>query len=342
MAASGFGDPTVSWSILLRADLRAAADPGAVGRGLAQACARYPHLGPPPAVEQAEDLACPRARFAELPYADGEPRVRAAVSTNEPALLIAAHHGACDGLGLLALLGAALDIQVTSGATGVGDRPSAESFVRSAARRVNEALFHPPARVEPTPTGQAGELLLTHQEPRTAWGTGVLTAAAATAVAAWNRRHHGHPTPLVAAVGVSRRGGDNIAPRDESAFLRLPIPRDADSADIRARLAEQAPEPQFPSSPGMLTTLGTRLLGHRLGSSFLVSNLGPVSTSDDVRALAFHPAASGRSAVAFGAVTVADTTTLTLRVRARDFHRDSAAELLSGLVTELRDPIGHR
>ncbi|CRK61366.1 hypothetical protein [Alloactinosynnema sp. L-07] len=339
MAASGFGDPTVSWSILLRADLRTAPDAVAVGRGLADACARYPHLGPPPDVERADELSDPRARFAELPYADRAPRVRVAVGTDPPALLIAAHHGACDGLGLLALLSAALGVPVTSAAVGVGDRPSGESFVRSAARRVNEALFHPPARVEPTATEPAaGELLLTHQEPRARWGTGALTAAAAATVATWNRRHHGHPTPLVAAVGVSRRGGDDIAPRDDSAFLRLPIPRDASPSDIRARLAEQAPEPQFPSSPGPLTTLGTRLLAGRLGSSFLVSNLGPVSTSDEVRALAFHPAASGRSAVAFGAVTVADTTTLTLRVRARDFTYESAAELLSSLVTELREP----
>lgn len=334
MTTAGFGDPRVSWSILLRADLSTDPDAVSVRRGLDEVCARFPHLGPVPTVAEVESLASLRRDFAEIPYAAGDSLVRAAVAPG--ALLIAAHHGACDGLGLLALLGAALGTKVTSGAVGVADRPADESFLRSAGKRVTEALFHPPARVEPSVLEPApGESLLTHHEPRIRAGTGKLTAAAAAAVTTWNRRHHARAGRLVAAVGVSRRGGDDIAPRDESAFLRLPV-ESTDEAHIRQALANQAPEPQFPDSPGLLTTLGTRLLAGRLGSSFLVSNLGVVSTPDTVRSLAFHPAVGGRSAVAFGAVTTADATTLTLRVRACDFSDDAAAALLADLVTELR------
>ncbi|MBC6447282.1 hypothetical protein [Actinokineospora xionganensis] len=333
-ARSGFGDPTVSWSILLHADLASQPDPASVRRGLDEVCARFPHLGPTPDVAEAESLDDLRHQFAETLYLPDDPLVRAAVGPQE--LLIAAHHGACDGLGLLALLGAALDIPVASGAVGVADRPAEESFLRSAARRVTEALLHPPARVEPSGRGQRpGELLLTRHEPRIRAGTSKITAAAARAVTAWNERHDAGTARLVAAVGVSRRGGDDIAPRDESAFLRLPL-ESTDREQIGRALAEQAPEPRFPDSPGLLTTLGTRLLGNRLGSSFLVSNLGPVSTSDLVRRLAFRPAASGRSAVAFGAVTVADTTTITMRARARDFDTEAAGTLLADLVNELR------
>ncbi|MGH3860858.1 hypothetical protein [Actinokineospora sp.] len=331
---SGFGDPTVSWSILLHAELAAQPDPASVRRGLDEVCARFPHLGPTPDVAEAESLDILRHEFAETAYLPDDSLVRIAVGPRE--LLIAAHHGACDGLGLLALLGAAMDIPVTSGAVGVADRPAGESFLRSAARRVTEALLHPPARVEPSMHGQqAGELLLTRHEPRIRAGTSKLTAAAATAVTAWNQRHDAGADRLVAAVGVSRRGGDDIAPRDESAFLRLPL-ESTDQTHISQALAGQAPEPRFPDSPGLLTTLGTRLLANRLGSSFLVSNLGAASTSDVVRTLAFHPAASGRSAVAFGAVTVADTTTITMRARARDFDPEAAGTLLDDLVNELR------
>jgi hypothetical protein len=332
-AGSGFADPRVSWSILLHADLTTGPDPVSVRRGLDEVCARFPHLGPAPDVAEAESLTALRQDFAETAYLPDDSLVRAAVAPNQ--LLIAAHHGACDGLGLLALLGAALGITVTSGAVGVADRPAEESFLRSAGRRVTEALFNPPARVEPDVREvAAGELLLTHHEPRIRAGTSKLTAAAAAAVTAWNARHDARPARLVAAVGVSRRGGDDIAPRDESAFLRLPV-ESTEEAHISQALANQAPEPQFPDSPGLLTTLGTRLLAGRLGSSFLVSNLGVVSTSDIVRSLTFHPAVGGRSAVAFGAVTVADTTTITLRVPAHDFDGEAAATLLADLVTEL-------
>jgi hypothetical protein len=81
-------------------------------------------------------------------------------------------------------------------------------------------------------------------------------------------------------------------------------------------------------------SLGIRALAPRLGSTFLTSNLGVV-TAAPVESLAFYPAASGRSGVAFGAATVGDTTTVTTRARRRDFDRDAAARLLSLLVDAL-------
>lgn len=111
----------------------------------------------------------------------------------------------------------------------------------------------------------------------------------------------------------------------------------APGADVTAVLAAQPPEPDFPARSSRLARLGTRLLASRLGSTFLVSNLGVVSTGDTVRSLAFYPAASGRSGVAFGAATTGDTTTVTVRARRKDFDAAAAARLLDEFRDAVRD-----
>ena len=78
-----------------------------------------------------------------------------------------------------------------------------------------------------------------------------------------------------------------------------------------------------------------RLMAEQLGSSLLVSNLGVLSGPPELSSVAFFPKQYGRSPVALGAATVAGATTLSLRVRARDFRPDDAERLLTGLVAEL-------
>jgi hypothetical protein len=223
---------------------------------------------------------------------------------------------------------------VTSNAAGVGRRRGGESFVRSAVRRLGEAVFSPPTRIEPSIRHESDAELLLHKDiTRLPAGTSALTVAALRATKTWNREHGVPTSRVVAAVGASRRSGSDLRPEHDSAFFRLPLPADADQADVHTLLRGLPPEPDFPAKRNTVMGLGIRALAPRLGSTFLMSNLGVVTAP--VRSLAFHPAASGRSGVAFGAATVGETTTVTVRARGRDFDAVSAMDLLDLLVSEL-------
>jgi hypothetical protein len=250
--AGWYGDPTISWSVLLHAKLDSPAHPVGVGERLAAMVTHYPHLGPAPAVQTAGSADWPVivASFANEPYIDGFPLVRVAVGTEEPRLAIAAHHCVTNGLGLLALLGAALDTTVTSTARGIGDRPSSTSSAMTRAKRLAEALLRPPARIarrggDPTRTG---DVLTDVELPATRLGTGELVAATARAVEWWNQREssRGHHGRHVAGIEVSRRGGSRLSPELDSAFLRVPLPADPSGTTVRRTIAERPPEPVHP------------------------------------------------------------------------------------------------
>lgn len=329
-----YGDPTVSWSILLEAELGTAApDPEKLRARLAAAVQQYPHLGAVPDIEATTDLPATRDRFASAPYERGAPLLRVAVG--ESTLLVAAHHGALDGLGLLSLLGILLDVPVSSGATGIGERTGGKPFAVSALQRLAEALFAPPGRIAPDRRAEAaGDVFAARHEPRLRLGAAGFVAAAARATERWNRAHGARTARVVAALGASWRSGAAPEPVHDSAFFRLRL---RPGADVAAVLAVQPPEPDFPARSSRLARLGTRLLASRLGSTFLVSNLGVVSTGDTVRSLAFYPAASGRSGVAFGAATTGEVTTVTVRARRRDFDAAAAGLLLEEFRTAVHE-----
>lgn len=330
-----YGDPDASWSIVLEAELTDAVDRETVAKRLAAAAAAHPNLGLPPVplAVPAADWARVRGEYSDRAFGPDEPLVRVAVGTDVPRVVVAVHHGAVDGLGLLALLGIALDTPVRTEAAGVFGRPAVVSFPRSALARLREAVFAPPTRVHPTGDGTgSGDILLAEHLPRIAFGTAKLTASAAEATRSWNAEHGTRSDRVVAGIGASRRAGAAPAPDLSSTFFRLPLGTSTDEGAIRALLARAAPEPDFPRSASGLARRVIRVLASRLGSTFLASNLGVVHAGDQVRALSFHPAASGRSGVAFGAVTVGDTTTVTLRARRRDFDQTAAADLLRRLL----------
>lgn len=329
-----YGDPTVSWSILLEAELGAAApEPEKLRARLAAAVQQYPHLGAVPEIERITELPAVRGRFASAPYERGAPLVR--VAAGEATLLVAAHHGALDGLGLLSLLGILLDVPVSSAARGIGARMGGKPFALSALQRLAEAVFVPPGRITPDRGREAvGDVFVACHEPRLRLGAAGFVAAAVHATERWNRAHGARTARVVAALGASRRSGAAPEPVHDSAFFRLRLTR---GADVAAVLAAQPPEPDFPARSSRLARLGTRLLARRLGSTFLVSNLGVVSTGDTVRSLAFYPAASGRSGVAFGAATTGDRTTVTVRARRKDFDAAAAARLLGEFRDAVRD-----
>lgn len=357
------GDPTISWSVLLQATLTAHVSAGAVTERLVDLVTRYPHLGVPPTVLAADGSHWPAvcASFADEPYSDGAPLLRVAVgtdSTDRCGLLVAAHHGATDGLGLLAVLATALGANLVSQASGIADRPCSSAFLTSAARRLAEALVTPPARIAPsrcrslsTPGTAHGDILVYAELPAScpdpaagaasAFGTvnaAALIAATSRAALEWNTRHHTPYRRAVAGLGVSRRDGKRATPVADSTFLRLRLPRSADAGAVRGLIATQPPEPNFPRSRSALATAVTRLLASRLGSTFLASNLGVVDGPAEVRSLAFYPTASGRSGIAVGAATIGQVTTVTLRARRTSFDHASAAALLSMIVAHLGAP----
>jgi hypothetical protein len=331
-----YGDPTVPWSIVLQADLPAALDAGVVHARLAALAARYPHLGGAPAVVTTDRLDETRVEFASRVYDGQEPLVRVALNASPPALLLAAHHGAVDGLGLLALLGAAVERPVRTSVVGMRDRAIARSFALAAARRVGEAVFAPPVRVRPGAGTRASgvsasgrEVLVAARLPRLPIGTAAVTAVAAAVVRDWNAGQRGR---VVAAIGASRRDGDDLTPEHRAAYLRLRLPLGADRALVRAMLENQRLEPDFPPSRNVVVRLGSRALARRLGATFLVSNLGSVEVGAPVPALTFFPQPSGPSGVAIGVVSTAGATSLTVRARRRDFTETAAADLLDRLV----------
>jgi hypothetical protein len=140
----------------------------------------------------------------------------------------------------------------------------------------------------------------------------------------------------VAAIGASRRDGDDLTPEHRAAYLRLRLPPGADRALVRTMLDSQRLEPDFPPSRNVLMRLGSRALARRLGATFLVSNLGAVEVGAPVAALAFYPQPSGPSGVAVGVVSTAGATSITVRARRRDFTDAAAADLLDRLVAAVR------
>lgn len=323
-----YGDPTISWSIVAHAELGdgVRVSPEEVGERFRVAVARFPWLGIAPGVEvlTGETL----GRFADEPYVPGASMVRVAVS--EAGVMVAGHHGVVDGLGLVALLGIALDVPVAGGARGVGAREARRGFVLSAVSRLGEAVFVPPTRVAPEPGVESvgrdvfGRVDLSG----CSGGTAVWVAAAVAVTRRWNVERGRSAGRVVAAVGASRRDAGGVRPEHDAAFFRLRVPEGAGVGVVRSMVARQAPEPGFPARSSRVARWVASVLSGRLGSTFLVSNLGVIDVPG-VSRVAFYPAAGGRSGVAFGVATVGERTTVTVRARGRDFGVGAVSRMVT-------------
>lgn len=299
----------------------------------------FPHLGatPEPVHVSADDWSSARLRFADEPYSPEQPLVRVALldggTDTAERVLIAAHHGAADGIGLLALLGAVLDEPVASSARGVTGRAVSGPFLRSAAQRLNEAAFRPPTRVAADGVSTA-DVLRAGDVDAERLDTATLIAAGAAAVRGYNATRGKDARRVVAAVGASKSGGGRPSPRHDSTFLRLPVPVGASADDVRELLRAQPPEPDFPTAASRVASTAARALAARLGSTFLASNLGLI-TADSLAAVRFHPAASGPNGLSFGLASTPSTSTVTVRARGAYFSADAAEQLLQLVVREL-------
>jgi hypothetical protein len=282
--------------------------------------------------------------FLNDPYGDQDPLVRVALDDSGRRLLVAAHHGVVDGMGLLAVVGRLANSDVSSQSRGIGRTPAAGGFAGSAARRLYEALMHPPNRLarEPDePTGstarsEAGDVVAAHDLPPVRASTSLVTHAAVRTVAGWNTARDSRADRIVVAVGASRRSGTELAPDRDTAYLRVVVPRHASPSEVAAGLAATAPEPDFPErSGGTLGRLAIRVLRRRLGSTLLVSNLGLVGPTPPFERVAFYPVAAGPDALAVGVASTAATTTVTVRLHGSGFSRHTAEALCATLAATI-------
>ena len=190
------------------------------------------------------------------------PRSCRATDPARPRLLVAVHHGVCDGLGPGP--SCRRRDRVAGGADGHGSRCPAAwggSFVSTLPKRVAEALRPPASPVSPgRRTGRT-------QPPARSSSSGrsspvkVGTVAVCRALARVYRERSGpdgaaaQPLPLV-FVGASRRPPGTVAPDRQTAYLRFRVdPRWSDEQAAEA-FAALAPEPDFPETS--LRGLGPR------------------------------------------------------------------------------------
>lgn len=317
-------DPGIGWRILLTADLSEPPRLEDVGDRLA-ALYRVQAWGTAPAVVVDASMAALRA---SLVRADPAPvLVGAAAGT----LVVSAHHGAADGLGLLRVLEALGPSPVSSDVRPPAPRPPGTGRLRSVVRRLAEVAATPPARLLPAaPAAGDGDAMVETTLPGRRRTTEIV--AAATAAAVEHERSLGRTGRHVAiAVGVGSPHPPGGPVTDRSGLVRLRdverLGPDAIRAAVRGAPLEATP------TRGM--SIGLRLLANRLGSSLLVSHLGVVD-APAVDRLAFHPVTAGGSGISLGAVTHRDRTTLTLRARGETWDDDGLERLLEAVVIGLR------
>lgn len=326
-----YGDPDTTWGICLELGFTGRLVPGQVRERATALVDAHPHLGPEPVVLAVGDgeWDVRREEAAAAPYDVAGPLVRLLLSDDGRRLLVAAHHGACDGLGLVAIADQVSEGGLVSAARGIGDRPAPMSFLRSSIARVQEALLHPPPRfvsqVAPVATGEHLRVLTL---PRRTSGTVDLCVALADVFVTWNRPTTGSSARPLFVTGASRRPGGTLAPDRQTAYLRFRVDPSWDRTRMAAEFGALAPEPEFPeTSVGGIGPRVTRLLRDRLGATAQLSNLGIVE-GPGLEYAAMFPALSGPRGLAVGLVTTTATTTLSLRTRAAEFSAQDTDRLI--------------
>lgn len=311
-------DPSIGWRILLTASLAAPPDPDLLARS------PYPVRTGPSLAGLHRLLVAPAV----------EPVVVGVAGRD---LVVSAHHGSVDGLGLLRVLEQLGAGPATTSAKGVGDRPAGHGYAGTVGRRLAEALLRPPAPVPGARRGRdrtvpaAGDTMVELTVPG-AFRTAHVVHAAVRALVGL-----GAGPRVVVAVGVSRDPAGAGPLADHSALVRLHDAERLDPAGVEEALRRAPVErpPVAGSGPvDRAAMLGMRLLSRRLGSTLLVSHLGEV-TAPGVERLSFHPVTAGGSGVALGAVGHRGRTVLTLRARASAWDADGLERVLEAVGGEL-------
>lgn len=333
-----YGDPLVSWSIGSELEYASPVDVSSAGPRLEDLVRRHPHLGRPPRVQVRSAAVWEQAReeLLSAPFGDHDPLVRLMVSEDRKRLSVVAHHGACDGFGMLAVAGVVSGVPLESLARGIGDRRSSRGFVPSSAGRVLEALVSPPARFlgRPAPAAEGERWLVRRLEP-TKVGTAGLTAAVAAEFADQRRQGATRGRRPLVVFGASRRLPGVPDPDRQTAYFRFPFRPEWSVDRLRAVMSVLEPEPDFPETSARgIGPWVTRALRNRLGSTAILANLGVVR-GGGVRSVAVTPAPSGPHAVALGLASTDAATTVSLRTRRAEFGDTDAENLLDGIVGRL-------
>ena len=322
-------DPGIGWRILLTAAMAEPPDAGVVLDRLDELFTRQ-KWGGAAEVRRDDDVAGLRSRLTEA-------TTPVVVGVAGDSVVVSAHHAWVDGLGLLTVLSEVVGSPVASLVRGVADRPMRGGLARAAGRRLVEALLRPPAGISSASASGGGGDVFAELTVPGSWRTAALVHAAAQGVVRHNRgagRRTGH---LAVAVGAGRPGSEDERIADRSALLRLTDLEDRSLQEIEEllRAAPLEPPPTANGRTGARALRGgMKLLSRRLGSTLLVSHLGEVR-AEGVTGLAFHPVTAGGSGVSLGAVTLRDSTTLTLRARAARWDTAGLHRLLSAIAEEL-------
>jgi hypothetical protein len=331
-----YGDPGSTWGIGLELAFDDALSRSEVEAGADALFDQHPLLGERPALDLVDiDWDRCRTEAVTTAYADDGTLVRLVLDGSGRRLLVAAHHGVCDGLGLVAVAAALSDRPLHSRARGIGHRRAVQRFGTRSVMRLGEALFRPPPRfpshhvrgTRERGSSAMAEILLSRELPAQGRGTAALLRGVADAYVA----RGGRGEPLV-IVGASRRSDARLEPDRQTAYLRIRVPAGLAVHEVERRLAHCAPEPDFPATA--LLGLGPALVRPfrgRLGATATVSNLGVIE-GEGLRAGAMFAASSGPRAVVVGLCTTARTTTLTLRTRAAEYPLEQSYALLDDLV----------
>jgi hypothetical protein len=330
-----YGDPDTTWGIGLDTQWSTPIDRDAVANRLAEVVEAFPHLGSvlPLEVVPAEEWFDRRRVALSEPYDDRQ-LVRVLVSDTADRLLVTAHHGALDGLGMVGVIARAVAVHVATGARGVGGLSSHSSFLGSSLKRLGEALVSPPPRFRGSASTGTGEHVAQVDLQRCNTSTAVVAQAVTQVHRSWPGTRAASRPLLV--TGVSRREAGDTRPDRQTGYVRFRVDPRWDLATTKERFRAVPPEPDFPeTSVGGIGPRVIRLMRSRLGSTAQVSNIGVLEAPSLVGAALF-PAVSGPWAVSFGAVSTSSRTTLTLRTRAAEFTAQETDELLRRVAAAVR------
>lgn len=345
MSTPWVADPVIGWRILLVAELAQLPSAAELGARLSRLYADqgWAETLVPGIAHAVQD---PRELAASL---DGRSPAPLLIGTAGRSLVLSGHHRDMDGLGLLSVLSALTGHEVTSSASGGGQRPR-RSYAMGVVRRLGEAVLAPPAGVDlarPTEPCEHDSLVAIRTGRQLRTDELVLAGVAAVQDVRRTRGSGRARAQRVAiSVGVGRPAPDaRIADRSELLRMRrvtslTPVRELLRTAPLEPAVGRtgatggsRRPANHVATSlmTGLMTSLMARLRP-RLGSTLLVSHLGDV-TAPGVVSIEFYPVTAAGSGLSVGAATLEGRTCLTARARGYDVAPSGLARLLAAVVT---------
>jgi hypothetical protein len=344
-------DQASTWTIVIEVELVRPVAPSLVDARLAELTRDAPIVGAHLDGRFWVRRTAPTARVAERgSLLDGvtdrfnlarEAPLRVRLSTDGTRVVVAGHHAAFDGLGLLAV-GASLIAGVTrNGALDHKElvRPEVATETPNGERSsLARRLIRPADPVAKSkPSAATESLVAVDVAVSDGHVTARLASACVNAVVAFNHRRCApmRRSSISLGIGGSRSIGNTASYQRVDVDLRT----DIDVVAIVNAALTRTDEPielrrPLPTMPNALRRSILPIVA-RLSDSFLVSNLGRIDLAN-ARRVSFFPVARGRSAVAIGAASV-ERGRATLTLRARHLDANDANALLSDIAARFAE-----